>query len=126
MIGTYALSAGYYDAYYLQAQKVRTIIKKELDNVLKDVDCLLAPSSPHVAFKIGENTKDPLKMYLEDIYMSSASLAGLPAISIIGGFVDNLPVGLQLIGNRFDEATILKIANQFEKNTNYYAKKPLI
>ena len=115
MIGTYALSAGYYYAYYLKAQKVRTLIKKEMDQALEKVDLLLTPTSPHVAFKIGEQSNDPLKMYLEDIYVTSASLAGLPAISINCGFSGGLPIGMQLIGSRFDEKTILKVAANFEK-----------
>lgn len=124
MIGTYALSAGYYDAYYLQAQKVRTIIKDEFDKVLADVDCLLTPTAPHVAFKIGENTQDPIKMYLEDIYVTGASLAGLPAISVPCGFADNMPVGMQIIGSRFAESTILRLAHHYEKNTDWRKNKP--
>ncbi|MBU1421487.1 Asp-tRNA(Asn)/Glu-tRNA(Gln) amidotransferase subunit GatA, partial [Patescibacteria group bacterium] len=98
MLGTYVLSAGYYDAYYLQAQKVRTKIKQEMDKALEKVDAIITPTQPDVAFKIGEQSDDPLKMYLEDICLSAASLAGLPAISIPCGFVNNLPVGMQLIG----------------------------
>ncbi len=124
MLGTYALSAGYFDAYYLQAQKVRTIIKEEMDAVLNKVDCLLTPTSPHIAFKIGEQVDDPLAMYLEDIFVTGASLAGLPAISIPAGFVDNMPVGLQLIGPRFGEQTIFNIANVYENATNWRANKP--
>lgn len=126
MLGTYALSAGYYDAYYLKAQKVRTIIKNEMDEVLKKVDCLLTPTAPHVAFKIGENTKDPLKMYLEDVFMAGASLSGLPAVSVPVGFYKNLPIGMQLIGKRFDEQTIFSIAHNFQKLTNYHNQKPKI
>ena len=124
MLGTYALSAGYFDAYYLQAQKVRTIIKEEMDAVLNKVDCLLTPTSPHIAFKIGEQVDDPLAMYLEDIFVTGASLAGLPAISIPAGFVDNMPVGLQLIGPRFGEQMIFNIANVYEHATNWRANKP--
>ncbi|MDO8667522.1 MAG: Asp-tRNA(Asn)/Glu-tRNA(Gln) amidotransferase subunit GatA [bacterium] len=123
MLGTYALSAGYYDAYYLQAQKVRTKIKQEMDKVLEEVDCLLTPTAPHAAFKIGEQVQDPLKMYLEDIFVAGASLAGLPAISIPCGFDNGLPVGLQLIGKRFDEATILKMAQGYELATEWHLKK---
>ena len=114
MLGTYALSAGYYDAYYLQAQKVRTKIKKEMDEALEKVDCLLTPTVPHVAFKINAK-QDPLKMYLEDIFVTGASLAGLPAISIPCGFDHKLPVGLQLIGKRFDEAILLRLGYNFQK-----------
>jgi aspartyl-tRNA(Asn)/glutamyl-tRNA(Gln) amidotransferase subunit A len=124
MLGTYALSAGYYDAYYLQAQKVRTIIDKELEVALQEVDCLLTPTSPHIAFKIGEKDKDPLKMYLEDIFMASASLAGLPAISIPAGFQQELPIGLQLIGKRFDEQLLLNLSHQFQQLTNFHLTKP--
>jgi len=126
MLGTYALSAGYFDAYYLQAQKVRTKIKQELDKVLEDVDCLLTPTSPHVAFKIGEQSSDPLKMYLEDIFVTGASLAGLPAISIPCGFDKNMPVGLQLIGKRFDEAMLFRVGHNYEKATEWHLKKPKI
>jgi len=116
MLGTYALSAGYYDAYYLKAQKVRTLIKDEMDEALKNVDIILTPTSPHIAFKIGEQSNNLLKMYLEDIFVTSASLAGLPAISIPCGNSDTLPIGMQLIGKRFDEKTILRLANNFELN----------
>jgi aspartyl-tRNA(Asn)/glutamyl-tRNA(Gln) amidotransferase subunit A len=120
MLGTYALSAGYYDAYYLQAQKVRTLIKEEMDDCLKTVDILLTPTAPHVAFKIGSQSNDPLKMYLEDIFVSGASLAGLPAISIPVGFDNNMPVGMQLIGSRFNEKIILDIAQLFQRETDYH------
>ena len=125
MLGTYALSAGYYDAYYLKAQKVRTIIKNELDSKLKEVDCLLTPTSPHPAFKIGEQADDPLKMYLEDIFVTGASLAGLPAVSVPCGFSSGgLPIGLQIIGRRFEEKTILRAGHNFELATDWHMKKP--
>ncbi|MBU1991611.1 Asp-tRNA(Asn)/Glu-tRNA(Gln) amidotransferase subunit GatA [Patescibacteria group bacterium] len=123
MLGTYALSAGYYDAYYIQAQKVRTKIKQEMDKVLEQVDCLLTPTAPHVAFKIGSKSQDPLKMYLEDIFVTGASLAGLPAISIPCGFDNNMPVGLQLIGKRFDEAILFRIGYNFQEATDWHLKK---
>jgi len=126
MIGTYALSAGYYDAYYLQAQKVRTKIKEEMDYELEKLDCLLTPTSPHTAFKIGEQQDDPLKMYLEDIFVSNPSLAGLPAISIPCGFSDNMPVGMQLIGKRFGEETLFRIGYNYQTATNWHKKKPLL
>lgn len=126
MIGTYALSSGYYDAYYLRAQKVRTKIRQELDHVLKKVDILLTPTSPHTAFKIGDQNKDPLKMYLEDIFISSASLAGLPAISTPCGFVGGMPVGMQLISKRFNEKTLFKAASVYQNNTDWHTKKPEI
>lgn len=124
MLGTYALSAGYYDAYYKKAQQVRTIIKEEMDEALQKVDCLLTPTSPHIAFKIGEKTTDPLTMYLEDVFMSGPSLAGLPAISLPVGFYSNLPIGMQLIGKRFDEQKLFAIAHHFQKLTNYHQQKP--
>lgn len=132
MLGTYALSAGYYDAYYLKAQKVRTKIKDELDKILEQVDCLLTPTSPHVAFKIGKQVDDPLKMYLEDVFMSPASLAGLPAISIPCGMAMpddgevEMPVGMQLIGKRFDEKTIFKIGQAYQEATEWHKNKPKI
>ena len=132
MLGTYALSAGYFDAYYLRAQKVRTKIKNELDEVLKKVDCLLTPTSPHPAFKIGEKMADPLQMYLEDIFVTSPSLAGLPAISLPAGFAypdpsggtEGLPVGLQLIGPRFGESIILRVGHQYQKATDHHLSRP--
>jgi aspartyl-tRNA(Asn)/glutamyl-tRNA(Gln) amidotransferase subunit A len=124
MLGTYALSAGYYDAYYLRAQKVRTIIKQEFDEVLKKVDLLLTPTSPHTAFKIGEQIDDPIKMYLEDIFVTGASLSGLPAMSINCGFVDGLPVGLQLISKRFDEAVLFRVGHGYQQATDWHKKKP--
>jgi len=124
MIGTYALSSGYYDAYYLRAQKVRTKIKEEFDHILNKVDLLLTPTSPHVAFEIGNQNKDPLKMYLEDIFVAPASLAGLPAISIPCGFSEGLPIGMQLVGKRFSEDILFKAANIYEKNTKWHTKKP--
>lgn len=125
MLGTYALSAGYYDAYYLQAQKVRTLIKEEMDKCLSEVDVLLTPTAPHTAFKIGVQVNDPLKMYLEDVFVSGASLSGLPAISIPAGFSNNLPVGIQLISNRFKEKVILDIADEFQHKTDHHKKKAI-
>jgi aspartyl-tRNA(Asn)/glutamyl-tRNA(Gln) amidotransferase subunit A len=110
MLGTYALSAGYYDAYYKKAQAVRTLIIEDFKKVFTEVDIVLTPTSPHPAFKIGEQINDPLAMYLEDIYVSGASLAGLPALSIPAGLVNNMPVGAQLIAPRLKEDLILKIA----------------
>lgn len=124
MIGTYALSAGYFDAYYLQAQKVRTIIKEELDKEFEKVDVIITPTQPDIAFKIGEQSDDPLKMYLEDIFLAPASLAGLPAISIPAGKVDGMPVGIQIIGKRFDEKTIFRIGSVFQNNTKHHLEKP--
>jgi len=113
MLGTYALSAGYYDAYYLQAQKVRTKIIKEFEQAFKEVDVIITPTTPDIAFKIGAN-KDPLKMYLEDIFTLASSLAGLPAISVPCGKVNKMPVGAQVIGKKFDESTVLRVADKIK------------
>ena len=132
MMGTYALSAGYYDAYYLKAAKVRTLIKEEYQKAFQKFDCLIGPTAPTAAFKIGEKIEDPLTMYLSDIYTVPINLAGLPAISIPCGFVkleensNELPVGLQIIGNYFDEEKILRLANLYEKVTEWNLKKPMI
>jgi len=114
MMGTYVLSAGYYDAYYLRAQKVRTLIKQDFNDVFKKVDVLMGPVSPTPAFKIGEKMDDPISMYLNDIYTISANLAGIPAISIPAGKIENLPVGLQIMGNQFDDEKILQVAKFYE------------
>ena len=115
LLGAYALSAGYYDAYYLQAQKVRTLIRREFDRVFADHDVIVAPTAPTVAFRQGEIT-DPYQMYLNDIYTIPANIAGLPAISIPGGFgKDGMPVGLQFVGQRLDESTLLGVANAYEQ-----------
>ncbi|MBU4217103.1 Asp-tRNA(Asn)/Glu-tRNA(Gln) amidotransferase subunit GatA [Candidatus Parcubacteria bacterium] len=126
MLGTFVLSAGYFDAYYLKAQKVRTKIKDELDRELEKVDIIITPTQPDIAFKIGDQSDDPLKMYLEDIFLSPASLAGLPAISIPGGFVDEMPVGIQLIGKRFDETTLFAFGKKYQEVTDWHQKKALI
>ena len=126
MLGTYVLSAGYRDAYYLQAQKVRTKIKEELDSALKEVDIILTPTQPTAAYKIGEMANDPLQMYLEDIFVIPASLAGLPAVSVPCGFSNGLPLGLQLIGKRFGEADILRAGKAFEAVTDFSKQKPNI
>ncbi len=124
MLGTYALSAGYYDAYYLKAQKVRTLIKQEFDQAFKKYDALVTPTSPTVAFKIGEKLEDPMQMYLSDVCTLPINIAGLPAISIPAGFADNLPVGMQIIGKPFDEETILHIAFAYEQATDWHKRKP--
>jgi aspartyl-tRNA(Asn)/glutamyl-tRNA(Gln) amidotransferase subunit A len=115
MLGTYALSSGYYEAYYLRAQKVRSLIKNDFEKVFKKVDVLMAPVSPFLPFKIGEKIEDPLSMYLVDIYTVSINLAGLPALSLPVGKVGDLPVGLQIIGKPFEEDIILETGNFFEK-----------
>ncbi len=115
MIGTYALSAGYYDAYYKKAMQVRTLIKKGFDQAFADVDIILAPVTPNPAFKIGENTSDPLQMYLEDMFTAPINLAGVPALSLPYGKIGHLPVGVQLIGRHFDEKTILRVGKKLEE-----------
>jgi aspartyl-tRNA(Asn)/glutamyl-tRNA(Gln) amidotransferase subunit A len=124
MLGTYALSAGYYDAYYLKALKVRTLIKEDFDRAFEKYDLLLSPVSPTTAFRIGEKTDDPLQMYLSDICTISVNLAGIPGISIPCGFVGGMPVGLQLMGKHFDEGTLLRAAYAFEQNTDYHKSFP--
>jgi aspartyl-tRNA(Asn)/glutamyl-tRNA(Gln) amidotransferase subunit A len=126
MLGTYALSAGYRDAYYLQAQKVRTKIKNEMDAALNEVDVILTPTQPTAAYKIGSYTADPLQMYLEDIFVIPASLAGLPAMSIPCGFDNGMPVGMQLIGPRFGEGKIFRVAANYQQNTDWHLQKPQI
>jgi len=124
MLGAYALSAGYYDAYYLKALKVRTLIKGDFDRAFEKYDLLLSPVSPTPAFRFGEKTDDPLQMYLSDICTLSVNLAGIPGISIPCGFVDGMPVGLQLMGKHFDEGTLLRVAYTFEQNTAYHKEFP--
>ncbi|MCL5952336.1 MAG: Asp-tRNA(Asn)/Glu-tRNA(Gln) amidotransferase subunit GatA [Chloroflexi bacterium] len=124
MLGTYALSAGYYDAYYLKAQKVRTLIKRDFDQAFKQVDVIVAPTTPSVAFKIGEKVDDPLQMYLADVFTLAQSLAGIPAISIPCGLVDGLPVGVQIMGQAFDEARVLQVAHAYEQATDWHTRRP--
>jgi aspartyl-tRNA(Asn)/glutamyl-tRNA(Gln) amidotransferase subunit A len=116
LLGTYALSAGYYDAYYLKALRVRTLMLKDFQKAFENVDIILTPTSPTVAFKIGEKTGDPLAMYLSDIFTITQALAGIPAISVpCGRNSENLPVGMQLIANHFQESLLLRVAHHFEK-----------
>jgi aspartyl-tRNA(Asn)/glutamyl-tRNA(Gln) amidotransferase subunit A len=125
MLGTYVLSAGYYEAYYLKAQRARTLIKKDFDDAFKRCDVIVTPTAPTTAFKIGEKTQDPLQMYLSDIYTISVNLAGLPALSLPCGFdTTGLPIGLQIIGKPFDEATILRVAHAYEQSTPWHKEKP--
>ncbi len=125
MIGTYALSAGYYDAYYGQAQKVRTLIKRDFEAAFREVDLIAAPTSPGTAFKIGAHENDPLAMYLEDVFTLPANLAGAPGISFNCGFdKDNLPVGLQLIGPHFREGLLLQAAHAYQQVTDWHKKQP--
>jgi aspartyl-tRNA(Asn)/glutamyl-tRNA(Gln) amidotransferase subunit A len=125
MLGTYVLSAGYYDAYYLKAQQVRTLILRDYDEAFERVDAVAMPTSPTPAFRIGERVEDPLQMYLADVFTVSANLAGLPAISVPCGFTaGRLPIGLQLTGRRFDEATLLRIADAYERDTAWWTHEP--
>jgi aspartyl-tRNA(Asn)/glutamyl-tRNA(Gln) amidotransferase subunit A len=132
MLGTYALSSGYYDAYYLKAQKVRALIKKDFDEAFQKVDTIIVPTAPSVAFKLGAHSDNPLEMYLGDIFLSAVSLAGLPAVSVPCGFVKPedgemlLPVGMQIIGKPFEEKTILGLSDAYGKNTTWLSQKPAI
>jgi aspartyl-tRNA(Asn)/glutamyl-tRNA(Gln) amidotransferase subunit A len=126
MLGTYALSAGYYDAYYLKAQKVRTLIREEFSEVFQRVDALVTPTSPILPFQIGEKTADPMQMYLVDVCTLPVNIAGLPAISIPAGFVEGLPVGMQIIGRPFGEETLLRIAFAYEQASDWHKRKPKV
>ena len=126
MLGTYALSAGYYDAYYLKAQKVRTLIRREFDQAFEKYDALVTPTSPTVPFKIGEKVDDPMQMYLSDVCTLPINIAGIPAISVPAGFADGLPIGMQIIGKPFDEETVLHIAFAYEQATDWHNKRPAI
>jgi aspartyl-tRNA(Asn)/glutamyl-tRNA(Gln) amidotransferase subunit A len=124
MLGTYVLSAGYYDAYYLKALKVRTLIKEDFNKAFEKFDILLSPTTPSPAFRFGEKTGDPLKMYLSDVFTIAVNLAGIPGLSIPCGFVNGLPVGLQLMGRPFSEGKLLQAAYTFEQNTDHHKKHP--
>ena len=133
MLGTYALSSGYYDAYYIKAQQVRTLIKGEFDRAFgivgddaktAGVDVIVAPTSPTVAFKIGERSDDPLAMYLADILTIPANLSGIPSVAVPCGFADGLPVSLQVMGPAFSEDLILRVADAYERNTDWSTRRP--
>ncbi len=124
MIGTYVLSAGYYDAYYLKAQQVRRLIREDFLRAFEDVDVIMGPTSPGVAFRLGEKADDPVTMYLSDIYTIAVNLAGLPGMSIPAGFAAGLPVGMQLIGNYFDEGRLLAVAHQYQQVTDWHLRCP--
>jgi len=124
MVGTYALSAGYYDAYYLKAQQVRRLIADDFKQAFEQVDVIAGPTSPTVAFNIGAKVDDPVTMYLSDIYTIAVNLAGLPGMSLPAGFSDDLPVGMQLIGNYFDEARLLNVAHQYQQATDWHTRAP--
>jgi len=127
MLGTYALSAGYYDAYYLKASQVRTLIRRDFDRALAECDVLVTPTAPSTAFKIGEKVDDPLQMYLQDIFTLALSLAGLPGLSLPCGFdASGLPIGLQIMGAAFDEATVLRVAYAYEQATGWHKRRPAL
>jgi aspartyl-tRNA(Asn)/glutamyl-tRNA(Gln) amidotransferase subunit A len=125
MLGTYALSSGYYDAYYLKALKVRRLIKQDYDKAFEKVDVIATPTAPNPAFRFGEKTGDPLSMYLEDVFTVSINITGLPGLSVPCGLSKTgLPIGLQLIGKAFDEATLLRTAYAYEQATEWHKQKP--
>ena len=125
MLGTYALSAGYYDAYYLKASQIRTLIRKDFDRALETCDVLVAPTTPTTAFKLGEMVSDPMQMYLQDVFTLALSLAGLPGLSMPCGFDrSGLPIGLQIMGGAFDEATVLRVAHAYESATEWHRQRP--
>ena len=124
MIGAYTLSAGFYDAYYVKAQKIRHLISDDFKQAFEKVDVIMGPTTPSTAFKIGEKTNDPVTMYLSDIYTIAVNLAGLPGMSIPAGFAKGMPVGLQLIGNYFDESRLLSVAHQYQQITDWHTKTP--
>jgi len=124
MIGAYALSAGYYDAYYLKAQKIRRLISDDYKAAFNEVDAVLSPTSPTTAFKVNEKSDDPITMYLSDIYTIGVNLAGLPGISLPVGFQQGLPVGMQLVSNYFEEQTLLNLGHQYQQQTDYHLQMP--
>jgi aspartyl-tRNA(Asn)/glutamyl-tRNA(Gln) amidotransferase subunit A len=130
ILGTYVLSSGYYDAYYLRAQKVRTLIRNDFLKAFEKVDAIVTPTTPTAAFRIGEKSDDPLQMYLSDIFTISCNLAGICGISVPCGFTtgpdSKLPIGLQLLGQPFGEETILKIAHAYEQSTGWHKEKPTL
>lgn len=124
MLGTYTLSAGYYNAYYLKAMQVRTLIKKDFEDAFKKVDVIVTPVSPTPPFKLGEKINDPLSMYLSDIYTITMNLAGVPALAVPSGFIDNLPVGIQIVGPHFSEEMLFRVGFNYEQSTKWYKRKP--
>ena len=124
LVGTYALSAGYYDAYYKKAQQVRRLIKQDFMDCFEQVDIIAGPTTPGPAFALGAKSNDPIAMYLEDVYTLAVNLAGLPGMSVPAGFVDHKPVGLQLIGRHFEEARLLNVAHRFQQATDWHLRTP--
>jgi aspartyl-tRNA(Asn)/glutamyl-tRNA(Gln) amidotransferase subunit A len=125
MLGTYVLSAGYYDAFYLKALQVRTLLRRDYDQAFERADVIAMPTSPIPPFRLGEKTGDPLQMYLADVFTVSANLAGLPGVSVPCGFSSNgLPIGFQLMGRMFDESTLLRVADAYERSTDWHVRSP--
>jgi aspartyl-tRNA(Asn)/glutamyl-tRNA(Gln) amidotransferase subunit A len=126
MLGTYALSSGYYDAYYVKAQKVRTLLKQDFDRAFAEVDVIVAPTSPTVAFAIGERSDDPLQMYLSDVWTIPCNMAGIPGVAVPCGFAHGMPVSLQFLGPAFGEATILRAAHAYEQRAHWFTHRPAV
>jgi aspartyl-tRNA(Asn)/glutamyl-tRNA(Gln) amidotransferase subunit A len=126
MIGTYALSATYYDAYYVKAQKIRTLVKRDFDAVFERYDAVLAPTSPSVAFELGQKTTDPVQMYLSDVCTLPVNIAGLPGVSVPCGLLDGLPAGLQIITPAFSEELLVRVAYAYEQSGHYTRQRPKI
>jgi aspartyl-tRNA(Asn)/glutamyl-tRNA(Gln) amidotransferase subunit A len=127
IMGTYVLSSGYYDDYYIRAQKTRTLIKQDFDQAFEKVDAIIAPATPTAAFPLGDKSEDPIRMYLNDVFTIPTSLAGLPALSLPCGFTNgDLPIGLQLIGKSLDETTLLQVAHAYEQATPWHKRKPCL
>jgi aspartyl-tRNA(Asn)/glutamyl-tRNA(Gln) amidotransferase subunit A len=124
LLGTYVLSAGYYEAYYRKAMKVRTLLRRDFEQAFAGCDVLAGPTTPELAFRLGEKTGDPLRMYLSDIYTVSANLAGIPGLSLPCGFAEGLPVGLQLLGRPLDEATLLRAADAYQRRSDWHTRSP--
>jgi aspartyl-tRNA(Asn)/glutamyl-tRNA(Gln) amidotransferase subunit A len=124
MLGTYVLSAGYYDAFYLKAQQVRTLLRQDYERAFQSVDVIAMPTSPIPPFRLGEKTDDPLQMYLADVFTVSANLTGIPGISVTAGFDGGLPLGVQLLGRLFDEPTILRVADAYQRATSWHTRVP--
>ena len=124
MLGTYVLSAGYYDAYYKKAMQVRTLIKQDFEKAFERVDVIITPSSPTLPWKFGEKMSAPLKMYLSDIFTVTANLAGIPGLSVPAGFIDGLPNGIQILGPHFSEDLLFRVGHAFEKERAYWTERP--
>ena len=124
LLGTFVLSAGYYDAYYRKAQQVRTLLRRDFDEALSGCDVLITPTTPETAFRIGEKTSDPLTMYLSDVFTVSANLAGLPGVSVPCGFAHQMPVGLQVLGRPLEDATPLRVADALQRRTDFHLQRP--